>query len=119
MSRYPPYPSHRRAVRVIRKGPGFETARTATFGTIISCYNRSGMRNRPVARALVVLLCVALALSLLLGPSGSQLHWAVVVPILTAFAFPSVRRRVSRAVSVPLQPISFISFDGSRAPPLN
>lgn len=77
------------------------------------------MRISPPSRALVLLLCVALVLSLALHLSGSQLQWALIVPILTAFAFPSVRARISRALPITLQSASLLSLDAPRAPPLN
>ena len=77
------------------------------------------MRHSTVSRALIVLLCVALVLSLALNVSGSQLQWAIIVPLLSALLFPSVRARVFFALPVQYQPLSFLSLDGSRAPPLN
>jgi hypothetical protein len=76
------------------------------------------MASRSVVRALVVLLCVALVVSLALDLSGAQLQWVVVAPILTAFAFPSLPAQIPPALPVRLQPVSLLSIDASRAPPL-
>jgi hypothetical protein len=79
----------------------------------------SEMRHSTASRALILLLCVALVLCLALNFSGSQLQWAIIVPFLIAFVFPSVRARISSALPIQFQPLSLLSSDGSRAPPLD
>jgi len=73
------------------------------------------VRNNSTARALVVLACVGLLLFLAL--SGSHAQWAALVPFLIFFSLSLLTVLLRENGLVQCQPIAFLSFDTSRAPP--
>jgi len=76
------------------------------------------VRRAFAERLLILVLCVALLSLLVLNPAGSH-GWAELVPALILFASPlaAMAKRPRRA-QVQSQPLSFLSLDTSRAPPI-
>jgi hypothetical protein len=69
-------------------------------------------------RPLTIVLCVALLSLLVLNPVGSHV-WLELVPALILFAtLPVLMAKLPRKPQVQGQPISFLSLDSSRAPPI-
>jgi hypothetical protein len=74
------------------------------------------VRKTFAARALIVLLCVALVALLFLNPTGAKIA-ALLIPFPIFFAtLPQLTARPGKS-RVRCQPISFRSLDSSRAPP--
>ncbi|SPE43291.1 exported hypothetical protein [Candidatus Sulfopaludibacter sp. SbA3] len=76
------------------------------------------MRKAFAERPLILVLCVALLSLLVLNPAGSHV-WVELVPALILFATPLVlMAKRPRRPQVQSQPLSFLSLDISRAPPI-
>jgi hypothetical protein len=76
------------------------------------------MGRASTARPLFVVTCVALSLLLALSLAGLHASSAILVPLLILFTLPVLRERLHREVAVRCQPVSFLSLDSSRAPPI-
>jgi len=76
------------------------------------------VRRTSAARPLFIVACVALSLLLALSLAGSHVALAILVPLLILFTLPVLRERLSIDQAVQGQPVSFLSLDSSRAPPI-
>jgi hypothetical protein len=70
------------------------------------------------ARPLFIVTCVALSLLLTLSLAGSHAPVAILLPLLILFTLPVLRERLLSGPAVQCQPVSFLSLDRSRAPPI-
>ena len=76
------------------------------------------MKRAFAERALTIVLCVALLSLLVLNPVGSHVGLELVPALIWFATLPVLMAKLPPKPQVQRQPISFLSLDSPRAPPI-